>query len=269
MAGGFPVGSSAGHDIDFVRLALLSLLGEKRGVNSTVSNSFDDLETWLPGTEFLVTYVAGPFLTEAQSEVVLDWMEAGGRWLALHGTSGGKAMPLPDGRPGRMMSRARHHEVLGAFFLNHPPIRKFQVDVRDAEHPITRGLPASFDVTDELYLIEVDESADTRVLLTTSDLNAKDPAPREFGFTYEEDTSVGADGRTRALAYERITGSCAVTYIALGHCHTPSTNIQPFVDSSVDANGVTPLEFRGPWETEPFRRLLSNAVNWGLAGKAS
>jgi type 1 glutamine amidotransferase len=168
-----------------------------------------------------------------------------------------------------MMSRARHHEVLGAFFLNHPPIRKFEVNVKDAKHPITVGLPAAFEVMDELYLIEVHESADTRVLLTTSDLAAEDPAPREFGFTYEEDTSVGADGRTRALAYERITGSGAVAYIALGHCHTPSTNIQPFVDSSVDAKGVTPLEFRGPWEAEPFRRLLSNAVNWGLEGKAS
>ena len=269
VTGGFPVGSSAGHDIDFVRLALLSLLGEKRDVNSTVSNNFDDLETWLPGTDCLVTYVAGPFLTEAQSEVVLDWLEAGGRWLALHGTSGGKALPLPDGRPGRMMSRARHHEVLGAFFLNHPPIRRFQVDVSDVDHPITRDLPASFDVMDELYLIELSDSAQARVLLTTSDLDAEDPAPREFGFTYEEDTSVGDDGRTRVLAYERPTGRGAVAYIALGHCHTPSTNIQPFVDSSVDVNGVTPLEFRGPWETEPFRCLLSNAVNWGLAGKAS
>jgi len=268
VAGGFPAGSSAGHDIDSVRLSLLALLGERRGVTTTVSNNFDDLESWLPSTGFLVTYVAGPFLTETQSEMVLKWMEGGGRWLALHGTSGGKAVPLPDGRPGRMMSRERHHEVLGAFFLNHPPIRKFEVDVKDAGHPITAGLPASFVVMDELYLIEVDESADTRVLLTTSDLAAKDPAPREFGFTYEEDTSVGADGQTRALAYERTVGNGAVTYIALGHCHTPSTNIQPFVDTSVDAQGVTPLEFRGPWEAEPFRRLLSNAVTWGLVGKA-
>ena len=44
---------------------------------------------------------------------------------------------MPDGSPGRMMSRARHHEVLGAFFLNHPPIRKFRVDVRDPDHPLT------------------------------------------------------------------------------------------------------------------------------------
>ena len=58
-----------------------------------------------------------------------------------------------------MMSRAPHHEVLGCFFLNHPPIRAFRVDVRDSDHPLTRGLPTSFEVMDELYLIELLEPA--------------------------------------------------------------------------------------------------------------
>jgi len=86
---------------------------------------------------------------------------------------------------------------------------------------------------DELYLIELANPDESRVLLTTSDLDAEDPAPRTFGFTYGEDTSVGKDGRTRVLGYicEREAG--AVAYVALGHCHTPTTNIQPFVDVSV------------------------------------
>ena len=162
------------------------------------------------------------------------------------------------------MSRARHHDVLGAFFLNPPPIRKFRVDVRDREHRLTRGLPASFDVMDELYLLELTAPDQSRVLLTTSDLDAQDPAPRTFGFSYGEDSSVGADGRTRALGYLREHGAGAVAYFALGHCHTPSTNIQPFVDASVDAAGTTPLNFRGPWETDAFGRLLRNAIEWGL-----
>ncbi len=166
-----------------------------------------------------------------------------------------------------MMSKLRHHEVLGGFFLNHPPIRKFRVDVRDRDHPLTRGLPASFDVMDELYLIELEAPAESRVLLTTSDLDAEDPAPRTFGFTYGEDTSVGPDGRTRVLGYERGYGAGAVAYFALGHCHSPSTNIQPFVDVSVDAEGTTPLDFRGPWETEAFGSLLRNGVEWGLCAR--
>jgi len=264
VAGGFPRGSSAGHDIDYVRLRILELLEKSGRATVSVSGDFKDIESWLPMSDFLVTYVAGPFLDEDQAEQVGKWLDGGGRWLALHGTSGGRAVPLPDGSPGRMMSRARHHEVLGAFFLNHPPIRKFQVDVCEGDHPLTRGLPASFEVMDELYLIELTAPKESQVLLTTSDLDKEDPAPRTFGFTYGEDTSVGADGRTRVLGYLQQRNRGAVAYVALGHCHTPSTNIQPFVDASVDAEGKTPLQFRGPWETDAFGRLLENGIEWGL-----
>ena len=154
VAGGFPRGSSAGHDIDYARLRILQLLSEN-GAVASVSGDFNDLDSWLPQSDLLVTYVAGPYPDDRQSQLVEEWLAAGGRWLALHGTSGGRAVPNPDGSPGRTMSRARHHDVLGAFFLNHPPIRRFQVDVRDRDHPLTRGLPASFEVTDELYLIEL------------------------------------------------------------------------------------------------------------------
>lgn len=266
-AGGFPRGSSAGHDIDYARLRILQLLQEEGRAVASVSSDFSDIGSWLARCNLLVTYVAGPFLDEHQADGVAKWLAAGGRWLALHGTSGGRAVPLPDGRPGRMMSKARHHEVLGAFFLNHPPIRKFQVDVPDREHRLTQGLPASFEVMDELYLIELGAPTESRVLLTTSDLEAEDPAPRKFGFTYGEDTSVGADGRTRVLGYVRDHGKGAVAYFALGHCHTPATNIQPFVDASVDAEGKTPLHFRGPWESEAFERLLRNAIEWGLEAR--
>ena len=269
VAGGFPRGSWAGHDIDYVRLRLLDLLQQQPATAVSVANDFLDLDSWLPKSDLLVTYVAGPFPDDAQSQLISDWLEQGGRWLALHGTSGGKAAPLPDGSPGRAMTRARHHEVLGAFFLNHPPIRKFRVDVRDAEHPLMRGLPASFDVMDELYLLQLEAPDESRVLLSTSDLAVDDPAPRTFGFTYGDDTSVGEDGRTRVLGYERSLGAGAVAYFALGHCHTPQTNIQPFVDESVDAGGVTPLEFRGPWETEAFERLVANGVAWGLQARGA
>jgi hypothetical protein len=267
VAGGFPPGSSAGHDIDYARLRLLELLQDSGRVTAGVSDDFKDIEDWLPTSELLVTYVAGPYPDDAQAERIAEWLDRGGRWLALHGTSGGRAVPLPDGSPGRTMSRARHHEVLGAFFMNHPPIRKFCVDVRDRDHPLTRGLPASFDVMDELYLIELTAPGKSRILLTTSDLDVKDPAPRTFGFSYGEDTSVASDGRTRVLGYVRDHGAGAVAYFALGHCHTPSTNIQPFVDPSVDAAGTTPLNFRGPWETDAFERLLRNAVDWLLEAR--
>ena len=267
VAGGFPRGSAAGHDIDYARLRILQLLAQSGRALTSVSADFQDIAGWLLKSDLLVTYVAGPYPDEAQSGLIAEWLDGGGRWLALHGTSGGRAVPNPDGSPGRSMLKAHHHEVLGAFFLNHPPIRKFCVDVCDRDHPLTRGLPASFEVMDELYLIELQAPGDSHVLLSTSNLSAQDEAPRKFGFSYGEDSSVGPDGVTRVLGYVRECGEGAVAYIALGHCHTPSTNIQPFVDTSVDEAGVTPLQFRGPWETEAFECLLCNGVDWGLAGR--
>ena len=56
-----------------------------------------------------------------------------------------------------------------------------------------------------------------------------------------------------------------MVYVALGHCHLPETNGQPYVDTSVDPDSKTPLLFRGPWENEAFNRLLGNALLWGTA----
>ncbi|MGH2610739.1 MAG: hypothetical protein ACRDHF_16780, partial [Tepidiformaceae bacterium] len=69
---------------------------------------------------------------------------------------------------------------------------------------------------------------------------------------------------TRALGFTRDIGPGGVTYIALGHCHDPQTNSQPFVDKSVDLDGKTPPTLRRTWETAAFPQLLRNAIRWGL-----
>ena len=62
------------------------------------------------------------------------------------------------------------------------------------------------------------------------------------------------------------TGVCGgeVAYIALGHCHSPATNQQPIVDTSVDPDGKSPGSFHGAWDEDAFQRLLDNAIRWGL-----
>jgi type 1 glutamine amidotransferase len=244
--------------MDYARSRLLGFLAENADVHCTVANDFSDLARWLPGTRLLITYVAGPYADAEQNEVLREWLESGGRWLALHGSSGGKAAPVDGNRLRRQMVKLPYHQTLGGFFLSHPPIRKFRVDVADREHPLTKGLPPAFEVMDELYLLVLQQ--DSRVLLTTE--LAKDPAPG-FGFAYEGDPSLLPDGKTRVLGYTKDTGRGAVAYFALGHCHSPTTNVQPFVDKSVEPSGETPLVFRGSWETEAFQQLLRNAIAWG------
>jgi type 1 glutamine amidotransferase len=262
ITGGFPPGSPAGHDMDYARLRLLQLLQEHPHVRSTVANDFTDVAKWLPDTQLLMTYVAGPYLNDEQNEALRRWLEGGGRWLALHGTSGGKAVRVGEAGGLKKMVKTSHHDTLGSFFLNHPPMRKFRVQVSDRGHAVTRGLPASFEVVDELYLIELQEPSACQVLLTT-ELD-KDPSPPGFGFVYDQDTSVLPDGKTRVLGYSRALGQGGVVYIALGHCHSPTDNRQRIMDSSVQTSGDAPRLFRGSWETEPFERLLRNGITWGI-----
>jgi len=242
----------------YVQRRLLDFVGEVDHAQPTISSNFDDVETWLPTTQLLVTYTSGPFPGPTQAAAIDDWLSAGGRWFALHGTSGGKAVSVDGDRRRRRMVRLDHHDTLGAFFLNHPPLRRFTVEV-EASHPITEGVESGFETADELYFVEVLDP-EAQVLLTTH--LPEDPDPR-FGFDVENDTSVRVDGR-RVLGLVRNHGEGAVAYVALGHTHSPATNGQPYVDPSVAADGTTPPEFRGSWDTDGFARLVRNGIRWGV-----
>lgn len=259
ISGGFPPGSTAGHDMEYARSRLLKMLDEVGSISTTVSDDFLDIEEFLPDCQLLVTYVAGPYPDAARCEFIEEWLRNGGHWLALHGTTGGKAARVPDS-PRRKMVKLDHHKTLGSFFLNHPPLRRFSVAV--ADHPLTEGVQGPFDVMDELYLIEL-QDPNLQILLTT--VLEKDPSPEGFGFAYDKDTALQADGKTRVLGYVRSVGKGSVIYYSLGHCHSATTNMQPFVDESVDAGGTTPKVFRGAWETEAFQQLLQNAITWSTA----
>ena len=255
ITGGFPPGSSAGHDHDHARLRLLGLLAE-RDVPASVANDFSDIEKWLPVSQLLITYVAGPYPDAAQCRAIQHWLEAGGHWLGLHGTSGGRAERVEGFRQRRTV-KTEHHAVLGSYFLTHPPICTIRVDVRDTDHPLTRGLGSSFVVEDEPYFIELQHPASTRILLS-ADYGPNAVAP-SIGTLYASDTSLQPDGRTRVLGYTRDIGKGGVAYIALGHCHNPASR----AGRAGDPSDTTPPTFRGAWESDAFIALLRNAIAWG------
>lgn len=254
IAGGFPPGSLAGHDHDYARLRLLQLLADQ-SVPASVANDYADIEKWLPVSRLLITYVAGPYPDAAQSQAIEAWLADGGHWLGLHGTSGGRAERVEGMRQRRTVKTA-HHAVLGSYFLTHPPIRRFRVDVRAPEHPLTRGLGASFEVEDEPYFIELQDPGTTQVLLTAE--YGEDAVSPSIGTIYPADTSLLADGRTRVIGYVRPVGRGAVAFVALGHCHNPAIRE---TRASADA---TPPTFHGAWESSAFITLLRNAIAWGI-----
>lgn len=256
IAGGFPPGSMAGHDHDYARLRLLGLLAE-REVAASVANDFADVEKWLPASRMLITYAAGPYPDAGQCRAIERWLEAGGRWLGLHGTSGGRAERVEGVRQRRTV-RTEHHALLGSRFLTHPPICRIRVEVSAADSPLTRGLGASFEVEDEPYFIELQDPGSTQILLTADyGPGAASPA---IGTLYPSDTSLQPDGRTRVLGYSREIGEGGVAYFALGHCHNPAIR----ADRTADPGDATPPIFHGAWETDAFVTLLRNAIAWGV-----
>jgi uncharacterized protein len=216
IAGGFPPGSLAGHDHDYARLRLLQLLAE-RDIPASVASDFADIEKWLPVSRLLITYVAGPYPDAAQTGAIRRWLETGGHWLALHGTSGGRAERV-EGMRHRRSVRTEHHALLGGRFLTHPPIAEFRVEVKDADSPLTRGLGPSFVVEDEPYFVELQDPGSTRILLTADYGASGDwPVVKQL---YVSDTSLLPDGRSRVAGYSRDIGKGGVVYFGLGHCHS-------------------------------------------------
>ncbi|MCI0794687.1 MAG: hypothetical protein J4O03_14585, partial [Chloroflexi bacterium] len=59
-------------------------------------------------------------------------------------------------------------------------------------------------------------------------------------------------------------GKGGVTYIALGHCHSPASQSRPTVDPSLEASGVGPAVLRATWESDAYIQLLRNAIAWGV-----
>src|SRR5215469_99665 len=206
VTGGFPAGSMGGHDHDYVRLKLLGLLAE-RDIPASVGNDFADVEKWLAVSRLLITYVAGPYPDATQTEEIRRWLESGGRWLALHGTSGGRAQRVEGARMRRTI-KSEHHALLGGFFLTYPPIREFPVDVT-AGTALTQGLSTSFVVEDEPYFVELQDPASTQILLTA------EFGPTAAGATdglYPSDTSLLADGKSRVIGYTKNVGEGGVAY---------------------------------------------------------
>ena len=255
ITGGFPPGLAAGHDHDYARLRLLSLLAE-REIPASVANDFADVEKWLPVSKLLVTYVAGPYPDAGQSRAIEGWLERGGYWIGLHGTSGGRAERV-EGMRQRRTVKTEHHDVLGCRFLTHPPICKIKVEVSDADHPLTRGLGTGFEVEDEPYFIELQHPRSTQILLTAD--YGPSGVSDAVGPLYGSDTSLQADGRSRVIAYTRSVGEGGVTYVALGHCHNPA--IRAARPGAADE--TTPATFHGSWESGPFMTLLRNAIASG------
>ena len=111
----------------------------------------------ITAADFLVTYTCDVRPSTEEQQAIRDWVNRGGRWLALHGTN--CTLDPPTGSDGGLYSAPRVFPVwadtLGSQFVSHPPIEPYVVTRSPgaATDPLVAGIEP-FEANDELYLME-------------------------------------------------------------------------------------------------------------------
>ncbi|HEX2795216.1 MAG TPA: ThuA domain-containing protein [Croceicoccus sp.] len=226
------------HDIDFARLELLKLLAEDPRVRTRVFEDFENLDA-IEGADILISYTCNVVPSQAAQEALRDWVEAGGRWYALHGTNSILKL-MDDGLFHAMRDAPLFMDVLGSQFITHPPIAPYTVTVADPDHELTRDVEA-FETTDELYHLE--KHGELHVLLETE---CTGPGT---GFA-EAEKAPGI----HPVMYIKRRGEGAVLYNTLGHCRG-HYDLQPLAD-------WWPTVDRCAWELPVFYDLLRRGIGW-------
>lgn len=212
------------HDFDFARRALLDALYQAGDIRTDVYNNYDAGEA-LEAGDLLVSYTSQVPVADAQCQALQHYLERGGRWFAIHASNSVRDNPHLPG-------------ILGSRFITHPPYMRYSATVSRPGDPLTAGIDATFDVEDELYVIE--PHADFEVLLETR------WGGDAMGRSFPEEL--------RPLMYRHRVGDGGVLYLALGHCNRPFDNPRPGMPDAPDR--------RGPWSMAIYQELIRRGVDW-------
>jgi hypothetical protein len=229
------------HDIDFARLELLKLLAEHEEFRVRVQPDYEDADA-IAAASILVSYTCDVRPSQRAQRIIAEWVESGGRWVALHATSS-SLDHTPDGwaAPRDMPLWI---DTLGSQFIAHPPIAPYTVTNANPEHWLVAGVEP-FDATDELYLNAYPNRDALIPLLETSyQGNARGFAESDWNDT----------DPSHLVMYLRPLGKGAVLYNTLGHCRG-HYDMVPFKD-------YWPTVDRCAWDLPVFYDLLRRSLRW-------
>lgn len=135
------------------------------------------------GMEFPNGLSAGPvrWMQPAQEAAIEQFVLHGGAFLALH--NAGWDYPWQGG----------YRRTLGGYYIGHPPIARFHVEVVNATHPVTAGV-SSYEIEDEQHWLHYDYDRVTPLLV-----------------------SQGQDGRQSVSGWAYEYGRGRVVYLPHGH----------------------------------------------------
>lgn len=238
------------HDFDMVRRELLGLLGEDERIRTTCTNDWHDIDA-LGRADMVIAYTTNVFPDDAGRAALEQFLDRGGKWLAIHGASayiefkgpeidvGGIKLPgltdTPDKQPEYM-------DLLGCRFVSHLAQQPIVVE-SVSDHPIVKGLPP-FEVVDEPYIVEL--RGECEVLLTS---RYTGEAPGYVAGPWLENLP-----RPQALLHRH--GKGEALFLAPGHS-IGAYDLRPFI-SKLPSNP-------GPWNDVTYREVLRRAIRWGTA----
>lgn len=230
------------HDIDFARRELLGLLAEHEDFRVRVQPDYEDTSA-LGRSPILVSYTCDVRPSERAQDDIRDWVEGGGRWVALHGTNSALTLGGPNGVDSPRVF-PKWAETLGSQFVAHPPIQPYRVQPSAPDHWLVAGIEP-FDTDDELYLCEYHDRDSLQPLLHT------EWQGDAVGFVEHDWTDCDPK---HLVMYLRPLGSGCVLYNTLGHCRS-HYDMAPVLE-------YYPRIERCSWENPAYHELLRRSLRW-------
>jgi hypothetical protein len=235
------------HDFDYARARLGDALTDR------AVEVVDD-RLWparLDPADVLVSYTCDLRPDTDSERALVEFVDRGGRWLALHATNSALDAPEPDGPRvfGTPDVFRDMSTVLGSRFLAHPPIAPYRVEITAPDHPLVVGVEP-FETRDELYVCEL--FGPLEVLLHA----------RFSGDCPSFPLSTVTDDEMRPVLYLRRYGAGEVVYLTLGHCRSLAELHELGKRDATEDD-------HGSWELQEFRTVLGRCLDYVVGGRGA
>ncbi|PWT72700.1 MAG: hypothetical protein C5B59_15185 [Bacteroidetes bacterium] len=115
---------------------------------------------------FIPLHLAPFDMSYQQQAAVEKFVEGGGGWVGIHaaGLSGKRFL-----RPGMIYWQWFEDFMGGVSYSPHPAFQKGRLMIEDRNHPVTRNLPASFELGDEWYEFDKSPRGNAHILATADE----------------------------------------------------------------------------------------------------
>jgi putative membrane-bound dehydrogenase-like protein len=166
------IGGGSSHDFQrWFNVADVKTLNDTGGISANYTETTGGLSELIAGVDVLIISNNKPFTDDATRDAILRHMQNGKGLIGLH--------------PGLWYNWPKwpeyNRQLIGGGARSHDKYGEFEVVVTDAAHPLMRGVPSKFTLSDELYWFEPDpQGAAVKVLATAHSQQKNKDYPQVF-----------------------------------------------------------------------------------------